>query len=410
METWITCIANSSVVQTISKNNNNNGNSSKKDAKQGAKVRVARRNTDKRIVDKVVNELAKTKSKKNRRRQPRTGGSIDNFPRGTSQRYGFAANKRRMVVAETEYIAEVVSNSTGFSVLSSYAINPGQAASFPWLSRIAQNFEKYRFLELRWIYKPEVSQFANNGQTGKILMSVDYDASDAQPSSKQQMEDVWPHSDSMPYQGQNLICSPKEMHKNSDAKYVRPGGLPGSTDIKTYDAGNLFIGISGITANSGTLGELHVQYVVEFTVPVLESTTNAPKNNTVTLFESVNEASAATTVSKQMLLATTVTNGLNAVNNAGTISISPGNYSIDLVAKDSNSTAALTDYFAQLRVNGTAQNPNLEFNDDDGVLSGTVTGVFFVSISSGDLITVTTTATYSGGTNTQNISLRITSI
>lgn len=321
---------------------------------------------------KTTNSKRANKQQRNAQRERQTnynGGRIDRFPRGNKQGMGFG-NKNSIVIQETEYIGEVTSSSTSFKVLSSYPINPGQAQTFPWLSTIAQNYEKYEFLALQWIYKPEVSQYATNGQTGKILLSVDYDASDAPPQNKMEMEDVVPHADSMPYQQLKLNCKPSEMHKNSDAKYIRNGGLPGNSDIKTYDAGNLFVGSSGIATSSGVLGELHVKYIVKLSIPIVQSG-GIPTNYSVADFAQPTTALASgNTLNLVIPFSVTNSNGLQLVNTGGSIGVTqPGYYQIQVNVLQLATTAVLSSMVVQLQVNGTlvgtqfvVQYPN-EVND-----------------------------------------------
>lgn len=397
---------------TISKNNNNAKQSSAAMNATKQKTNTKSLNKLNKRIEQLSLELAKTKNRQRERvrgSNKSNGGTIDRFPRGNSQGKGFG-RKQSIVVEEMEYIGEISSNSTAFSLLSSYPVNPGQASTFPWLSTVAKNYEKYKFLKLEWVYKPEVSQYAPNGQTGKVLMSMDYDASDAQPTSKAQMEDVLPHADVMPYQQLVLRCNPREMHANSDAKFIRTGNLPGNSDIKTYDAGNLHVGISGISTNNGVLGELHARYVVELSIPVLNPTNQAPINNSVTLFQSIGEASGASTVSKQMLLATTTTNGLQAVNTAGSIVLPPGNYLIDVVTAAQNSNNGMTLIQSELRKNGTIIGPTSYDVDIGSTNALSVSINMYVSLNGTDALTLTNTATYSTGTTLQYISFRILSV
>lgn len=302
-------------------------NASKKATKSVKKIERGLSNMEN--LAKTANTRRRSKQKKNEFRDREgsyNGGRIDRFPRGNKQGMGFG-NKQSIIVQESEYIGEVTSNSTTFSLLTSYPINPGQVSTFPWLSTIAKNYEKYEFLSLQWIYKPEVSQYAQNGQTGKILMCVDYDASDPPPQNKMQMEDIVPHSDAMPYQQLKLNCRPKEMHQNSDAKFIRSANLPGQSDIKTYDAGNLFIGTSGIATNTGVLGELHVKYIVKLSIPVVASQ-GIPINNSVSQFEDSAGQSMTSSVQIQSTLPITDSNGLAITNTVGALTASPGNYMV----------------------------------------------------------------------------------
>jgi hypothetical protein len=243
-----------------------------------------------------------------------------NYPRGT----------RWCRVEEDEYIADI-SGSTTFAA-TVFPVNPGQVGTFPWLSKQAAQWEKYRWEYLEFYYKPEVSAFATQGQSGKVILSMDYDASDAPPSNKQQAEDTDPHTDAMPYEDLLLALDPRQMFEMADSKYVRPGGLPGSSDIKTYDSGNITVSTIGNT-NTSLLGELHVRYAVVFEVPVLETSPggSVAANNQVALFTSAAPQTLTTGVAAQMLLATATANGLGAVNTAGSILLPAGNYLIDYV-------------------------------------------------------------------------------
>jgi hypothetical protein len=220
-----------------------------------------------------------------RRRAPRRRGNR----RRTGQRgrrYGFlgsseqltakgvvrnrTTNSRDCVEEQDEYIADItVTNEPNF-VNVAYPVNPGQAQTFPWLSRLAVNFEKYEFEFLEFYVKRLVSEYATAGQGGKVILSFDTDASDPAPISKQQMEDTDPHVDAMACQDQVLTLGPKHLHGRDDAWFVRSAGQPANTDIKTYDIGNLNVATSAITANV-PVGELHVRYRVRLMTPILES-------------------------------------------------------------------------------------------------------------------------------------------
>jgi hypothetical protein len=148
-------------------------------------------------------------------------------------------------------------------------VNPGQVQTFPWLSTIAKNFEKYCFEKLEFYYKREVSEFASNGQTGKVIYSFDTDASDPIPFGKQEMEATDPHEDALPSENFRLPVPAKMLLPLlSDAHFVRPGALPANTDLKTYDVGALNVATQGTAANTAT-GELHVRYRVRLMIPVI---------------------------------------------------------------------------------------------------------------------------------------------
>jgi len=184
-----------------------------------------------------------------------------------------ATSRFKQVIEEDEYIGEV-NGSVAFAT-TPYSINPAQSGTFPWGNKIAQLYERYDFEMLEFYLCSEVSAFATQGQTGVVMMSVDYDASDVAPSTKQQVLDTDPHTvPCLPSVQKPIILrlDCKEM-RSSDAKYCRPGSQPANTDIKTYDAGILYVSTQG-NANTSNIGELHVRYRCRLKKPVLESSIN----------------------------------------------------------------------------------------------------------------------------------------
>jgi hypothetical protein len=202
--------------------------------------------------------------------------TIQNFPSGRTTK----PNQSHLEVND-EYIGEI--NGTTSFACTAYAVNPGQIAIFPWLYKLAALYEKYRFEMLEFYYKPEVSQYATNGQAGKVMLSFDFDSSDPPPTIKQQVEDTYPHADGMPYETIRLNLDPKELSNFVKMHYVRTASLPGGSDIKTYDVGNLNVCTTGNT-NTSVLGELRVRYSCRLDVPILQSVAIAPKNYSMSSF------------------------------------------------------------------------------------------------------------------------------
>jgi len=370
------------------------------------------------------NQPSKNRRRNIQRRRKRkgalaTGPSFSAFPRGM-QKKGFGVNRQRMVVCEDENIGIITSpDSTAFNILSTYPINPGQATTFPWLSSIAKNFEKYRFQSLEFYVVPQVSQFANGGRTGEVILSCDYDASDAAPGSYQQQADQVPHSTAMPYQRQSLVLSPKEMHKESDAKFIRPGGLPGASDIKTYDAGNFFVGCTGLDASVFNVCSLHVKYSCELTIPVLENQAQAPVNNSVTFL--VDALTALTTATPyQPLLASAsstslpVVNGLAVVNTVGSVVPTPGNYLLDTACTLYNTGGILSVALLSVYKNGVRQMPiGGTTAAYDGAASDTICTLNtsqYITCNGTDAITLSLQANFAGGTTNATTTMRLVAI
>jgi hypothetical protein len=171
-------------------------------------------------------------------------------------------------IVHREYIQDVVANATGppttFSV-ATISINPGIQATFPWLSKIAQNFESYRFRKLNFCYETE----APSSLGGTLVLAVDYDAIDNVPLSKQQALAYRSSVRSAPWTECCHKSVSEDLHKLK-SNYVRSGALPAGTDLKTYDVGNLFVVTQGVTTSSAVCGELYVEYDLDLLTPLYE--------------------------------------------------------------------------------------------------------------------------------------------
>jgi len=353
-------------------------------------------------------------------RANRGTGSIPPFPSGLG-RGGFG--KQKMIVTQDENLGTIssVGNNLGYSVLSQFPINPGQASTFPWLSSIAKNFEKYKFLKLEFYTIPQVSAFATSGQTGEVILSCDYDASDAAPGTYQQQTDQWPHCSKPPPLRLNLPLDAKQLHKESDAKFVRPGGVLGGTDIKTYDAGNVFVGAVNIGGTpSVVLCSLHVRYSCELTIPILENFAAAPQNNSVTFLADYNAALTTATPYQPLLAsaATTslqVTNGLAVVNTAGSIVPAPGNYILNIATTFANTSSVMSLCYLKVFKNGNLQNPqsgvtaafeNTAATDEYVTLNASQ----FISCNGTDAITLSIESVFAAGTTTATTTFLLTAV
>lgn len=279
------------------------------------------------------------------------------MPRGVPQRSKQGFHDAMTTITEVEYIGELATLGANFNVNWTLPINPGSSTTFPWLSKVAAQYEKYVFRSLVFFYKPEVSQYVANANTGKVMFACDYDAADPAPNNKQAIEDMWPHADGMPYETLTLELDPKQLHQNSDAKFIRTGVVPGGTDVKTYDAGNVFFATSGQGAGM-TLGELRVSYVVDLFIPAVQVGIPASLNNSV-LFNLTNLGQALTGSNTWTQLTSYwynppqldpwATSGWNT----GNILIPPGNYAFDAVFYYVNANNTIIQCQSQVQTNGT---------------------------------------------------------
>jgi hypothetical protein len=172
------------------------------------------------------------------------------------------AGDGRVRVRHREYVADVSTSGTTFEV-TSFSLNPGLSASFPWLSCLAQLYESYVFHDLRIIYETQKSASTD----GTVMLAVDFDATDVDPANKQQLMSYHNAVRSAVWQECMFVCSREDL-KKLPQRYVRMGDLAANQDVKTYDVGNLFAAVQGLSSSG--IGELYVEYDVELITPQLD--------------------------------------------------------------------------------------------------------------------------------------------
>jgi hypothetical protein len=152
----------------------------------------------------------------------------------------------------------------------SYAVNPGIAATFPWLSTLADRYESYKFHKLHFVYETTKSASTN----GSVQGLIDFDAADAAPTTKALFMGHANAVRAAVWQEFVFDARAADLHKFAAERFVRSGSLSSNLDIKTYDIGNFFIGAAGC-ADTSSVGELYVEYDVEFRTPQLNPAVSA---------------------------------------------------------------------------------------------------------------------------------------
>jgi len=165
------------------------------------------------------------------------------------------AGQQRII--HREKIAKVASGGTGaFSVLKTIALNPGVAASFPWLSNESAGYESYRFNRLRYVWIPSIG----SAVAGNVIMGPDYDAADPAPVGETALSSYVDSDEERVWCPLAVECNPEMLNGSERRKFVRLGVLAANQDIKTYDSGNFFVAVTDDAAVQ--TGKLWVEYDV----------------------------------------------------------------------------------------------------------------------------------------------------
>jgi hypothetical protein len=165
-------------------------------------------------------------------------------------------------IIHREKVGKYVTPGSGaFTQLAAIALNPGVAASFPWLSNEAAGWERYRFNALRYIWVPAVG----TAVAGDIIMGPDYDAADPAPYGETALSSYENTEEGNVWCRFAAELDPANLHGDEKQKYLRFGNLAPNQDIKTYDCGNFFLYSSDDAA--AQTGKLWVEYDVTLINP-----------------------------------------------------------------------------------------------------------------------------------------------
>jgi len=201
---------------------------------------------------------------------------------------------------------ELIANSTGsvlFAVQQTFAVNPGLAATFPWLSTQALNWQTYRFNRLCFRTYARCA----NTTPGSQMLVPDYDASAAAPASEQIASSYEDTQENVPWE--DLVCElrPSAMFSMGPRKFIRTAALASNQDIKTFDAGNVFL--CAVDGTAVAWSKVWVEYDVTLTTPQVQ-----PGGTIVTSNLHVQSATAPTTTSPWGATTTTVATANSPVN------------------------------------------------------------------------------------------------
>lgn len=177
----------------------------------------------------------------------------------TVMRQSYATSLQNYTVSHREYLGDLV-GSTGFAV-TSYSINAGRADVFPWLSKIALNFEMYSFRTLKFALKTQ----SPTTTRGSMILAIDYDPTDPAPDAKLDLLQYAGVTRSPPWSDCSFTASVKDMRRLP--KYlVSAAPALVTSDQRLQDVGTLFIATQG-QADTSTIAEIWCEYTVDLITP-----------------------------------------------------------------------------------------------------------------------------------------------
>jgi hypothetical protein len=176
------------------------------------------------------------------------------------------------VISHREYLVDLTSNKTNvFPVLGPSQlverINPLNGGLFPWLSLIARNYETYNFKKLEVQYEPQ----CGSGTGGVVMLTIDYDPSDAAAESKTQLMANFGSVKDSPWVCFSHVSKKENLSKQKS--YYCAYALSAQNDPSTLrqnDVGTLQVVAIGQGSGDPTIiGELYVDYIIHLKTPQL---------------------------------------------------------------------------------------------------------------------------------------------
>lgn len=231
--------------------------------KQGIKSQygkwMARKNKGKTIVPKQPGKPAPPK-------QGKQGGtyaaSRKAIPAAYSVRQGgtsrpkISSSSRGLQITHSEMLGSLVSSATTLTMsATSFIVNPGKYSTFPWLSTLAGNFDKY-------VLRKFVVRLVSNQPTstgGKIGIAFDYDSTDPLPTDRNEFFSMTHHVECAPWDTIEL-----NVPLDSKPRFVNSHTI---TDSKLIDCGQVVVMSDQIVATSTQLADVIVEYTVELLEP-----------------------------------------------------------------------------------------------------------------------------------------------
>ncbi|QMW68972.1 capsid protein [Crucivirus-501] len=183
-----------------------------------------------------------------------------------------------IIIVNREYIRDI-GGDTAFTN-DPYAINPGSARTFPWLSQIADSYEEYRIRGIVFQFKSTSSPYTINQKSpsiGTVIMAAQYNVNNPIFTNKRDMENYIGAQSASVLQDQLFSIKPDT--DPLKVLYIRQG-IPTEQnyDLRMYDFARFELATIGVNVDpaftvSNQVGELWVSYEIELIKPRLRDTT-----------------------------------------------------------------------------------------------------------------------------------------
>lgn len=171
----------------------------------------------------------------------------------TIERPQFGYKRHSILVKHKEYVTSVFGTNAPLRNVTGVC-NPSNAGSFPWLSTLAFNFDKYRFVRLHYEFVPSCPTTT----PGRVAMYFDTDVASTPPTNKAELHSFEGVVDAPSWSSVALRVRCDNVIRFADQA---------QSDPRLVDLGQITIATYG-TGSSVDIGDVYVDYEIELIRPV----------------------------------------------------------------------------------------------------------------------------------------------
>jgi hypothetical protein len=252
-------------------------------------------------------------------------------------------------------LVSTISGTTSFGSVA-FSLNPGLAATFPWLSTVASSYEQYHFRKLRFHYVTRTS----TATTGSILLAPEYDPADTVPSTEVDLAMMAGAREDVSWRDIVIDFVVADMFPMGPRKFTRSGSLASNLDIKTYDAGQLIVGTTDF-ANTNAVGKLWVEYDIDLFVPQNPgASAAAATGGAVSAYTITSNQSVSTGVAEIIAWDAAYYDVLGLTNNSGALTLPTGAYFVTAIVNSEGMTGSTFSDELEILIDSSSTTPALK--------------------------------------------------
>jgi len=208
--------------------------------------------------------------------------------------FGSGSSEVRVTHREFVKTVSVPSDPTNFHNFT-YDVNPSNEALFPWLSKIARNYQQYKINGMVFTFKSMTSEYASSGSLGTVGIATNYNVNDKPYETLVSFENSQFAVVNKPSLNIVHAIECKEFARNGLQLYVRDPNSESSnlSDARFYDFAKVQIMTDGLPQNvDTTLGQLWVSYDITLMKPIVASGSVVPPAVARTILRSQKDTTA----------------------------------------------------------------------------------------------------------------------